>query len=323
MKTRTSRKCSSRGFTLVELLVVIAIIGVLVGLLLPAVQAAREAARRSQCVNQLKQWGLSMQLHHDAQLQLPFGSTFPDDVYKRPRQTWVIRLWPYIEQNNLASLNDLDTNFEVPPMTIRFTMNGLTGQYVSLYYCPSDASGTDQIAGEFQRRRGNYVVNWGNATFGGAFRDTELIGFPGIAPFSHVNGRIAEPVATSFASMTDGTSNTLMMSEYLIASSPEDNDWRGDIHNNEGVQRFHTIQTPNSSAPDVIANGWFRENGDPAMPAVAGTLLRQQNAARSRHAGGVNALHCDGSVAFYADGIAISAWQALATMDGGETTTAN
>ena len=323
MKMRTYRKCLGSAFTLVELLVVIAIIGVLVALLLPAVQAAREAARRSQCVNQLKQWGLAMQLHHDAQGRLPFGATFPDDVYKRPRQTWVVRLWPYIEQGNLSKQFDLKTNFELPPMTIAGTLNGLTGQYVPLYYCPSDVTGSDQIVGPYQRRRGNYVINWGNATFGGPFRDNELIGFPGIAPFSHANGRIAEPVDTSFALITDGTSNTLMMSEYLIPTSPEDNDWRADIHNNEGVQRFHTIQTPNSSAPDVIANGWFQDNGDPAMPAVAGSILRQQSAARSRHSGGVNALHCDGSVAFYSDGIATNVWQALGTMNGAEVASAN
>ena len=294
------------AFTLVELLVVIAIIGVLVALLLPAIQAAREAARRSQCVNQLKQWGLAMQLFHDARGQLPIGSRV------KPRQTWVIHVWPYIEQNALASRSDVTINFYEPPGTIGGTLNGVTGQALPLYNCPSD-EGADQTIGFYQRRRGNYVVNWGNVKYGFIYVPTGTY-----APFSHIRGKRNSPRITNLKQVTDGTSNTLMMSELLKAWSEEDNDWRGDIHNDDGVFRFHTLLTPNTSAPDIIANGWFQDTGDPAMPAIAGGYQNQVTAARSRHPGGVNALFCDSSVRFKTDSIALSVWQAMGSMNGEE-----
>jgi prepilin-type N-terminal cleavage/methylation domain-containing protein/prepilin-type processing-associated H-X9-DG protein len=316
--TRLSGSASPRAFTLVELLVVIAIIGILVALLLPAIQAAREAARRGQCVNRLRQWGLSMQTYHDVHKRLPIGSIgcIPIDCEDVPRHTFVPHLWPYIEETSLAELNDLNIDFDEPPVTIHGTFDGIGAKYVAMYYCPSDVGvGADITSGTYQRRRGNYVVNWGNATYGGWFKEADL---EGLAPFSHMIGLPYQPRKVDFSQITDGLSKTLMMSEYLRGQSQRDNDWRGDILNNEGVFRFHTLQTPNSSVPDTIYNGWFEQTGDPLMPAIGGSLNRQQNAARSRHPGGVNALMCDGSVEFQTDETAINLWQALGTMNGEE-----
>lgn len=308
------------GFTLVELLVVIAIIGILVALLLPAVQKAREAAQRTECVNNLKQWGLSMHLHHDSKRRLPIGSR------NNPRQTWVMHLWSFIEEDGLVRINDLEKPFYQAPGTIGGTMNGLTGQYVSMYYCPSDGGGNDQTQGNYQRRRGNYVVNWGNRKYGkegGGGRFAAVTTVNGEAPFSHKKGNRSNPVKTSFKAMDDGTSKTLLMSEVLRAFSIQDNDWRGDIHNDDGVFRFHTSLTPNTSAPDVIQNGWFQNNGDPLMPAVAGSRDSQVAAARSRHTGGVATVFCDSSVHFIASDISLNVWGAMGTMDGGEVALEN
>jgi prepilin-type N-terminal cleavage/methylation domain-containing protein/prepilin-type processing-associated H-X9-DG protein len=307
------QRCSARpkAFTLIELLVVIAIIAILIALLVPAVQKVRAAAARTQCVNNLHQWAIAMHAYHDANKKLPLGSRRP------PRQTWVMYLWPYIEQSMLSSKIDYATqNFYLPPCTpIPPSMNGLCGVPVAIYYCPLDLSiGHDQDdpSDTYPRRRGNYVVNWGNAVY-----DSPPPAV-GSAPFAHIGGDRAKPRKTTLAQMTDGSSNTLMMSEYLRAWTPEDHDWRGDIHNDDGFFRFHTLLTPNTTAPDHIDSGWFRDTGDPLMPATTASGNQQYNAARSRHTAGVNASFCDGSVRWIANSVSLATWMALGTMDGND-----
>ncbi|NLX56756.1 MAG: DUF1559 domain-containing protein [Planctomycetaceae bacterium] len=122
-----------RAFTIVELLVVIAIIGILVALLLPAVQAAREAARRMQCSNNLKQLALATHYYHTAYNCFPPGGiTEGPCCAQKSLVNWAIAILPYIEQETVYALYD-HRAYNEDPINERVRQTLLT-----CHLCPSD-----------------------------------------------------------------------------------------------------------------------------------------------------------------------------------------
>src|SRR5262245_8948423 len=191
----------SKAFTLIELLVVIAIIAILIALLVPAVQKVREASNRASCLNNLKQWALALQNYHDTYKKLPyFTSVTPT------RHNWYQFVMPYLEQSNRFPKYNMNVNCYDAP--------NLAGTQIPLpiSYCPSDRPGamwTDQSG--YVSARGNYVACYGNLKFGGGQLGVGR-GIFGCSAIPNAAGNQFTPYQTALVKVTDGTSNTIMVS---------------------------------------------------------------------------------------------------------------
>jgi prepilin-type N-terminal cleavage/methylation domain-containing protein/prepilin-type processing-associated H-X9-DG protein len=335
-----------RGFTLVELLVVIAIIGILIALLLPAVQAAREAGRRTQCVNNLKQIGLALQNYHDNRKCLPFGkgpSYAGAPVYAR----WSTHalILPFLEQGNTYAAID----FKFPPATPG--MQGTTGfmpafnnpggengvisrMLIPGFLCPSDsASGGDGTwpgQNNYTGNQGNWLCDRGDAT--PAAND--------IAPNELQTGVFYHLSKCSFASVSDGLSNTVFFSEKRRGSgSPEPRTDLFVMSNQSSLDATYatcSATNPATATPLTSKWGWSWVMGEncctlhnhvstPNTLSCAGipfpgtmTNMSMQVSPSSNHPNAVNVLMGDGSVRLVQNGVDLATWRAMGSRNGRE-----
>jgi len=203
------------AFTLIELLVVIAIIAILIGLLLPAVQKIREAANRMKCSNNMKQIGLGLHNYHDSLGEFPPAL----DTVLLPNGTtkvhsWCPRILPFVEQDNLYRQYRFDLNWDEGAND---AATGPIKQKVPIFLCPSAPQSGRQAtnractdyAATTERNWPNPYVSEQQARFVSA-GDPAFIGVLGHTRV--VNGQIV-PAGRTIASITDGTSNTMMVAE--------------------------------------------------------------------------------------------------------------
>jgi len=291
---------SHRGFTLIELLVVIAIIAVLIGLLLPAVQKVREAAARAQCINNLKQIGLAMHSYHGANEFFPPGFTSRSLTVNGDGLGsgwgWAAYLLPYLEQDNVFRLIDLNKDIMDPSHAAVRVMA------LKVFLCPSDSPPSPTCA--VPTASGN--VNLGFANYVGMGGTYEVTAFPDTS-----NGSYYRNSRTRVASITDGTSNTIFVIERDSQRAPRTT-WVGAVTMslNPPINPSYDDEGP----PTLV----LTNTGEAADGRVPNNSLQHVEDATSKHSTGVNTLLGDGSVRKIQNTINPVAWQSLGTRAGGE-----
>jgi prepilin-type N-terminal cleavage/methylation domain-containing protein len=250
-----SRPRARAAFTLVELLVVIAIIAILIGLLLPAVQKVRESAAKAQCLNNIKQLVLACHNYQSAYNRLPPGADNADGPQGFPVAktygTTFFHLLPYMEQDALyklaidttiagqpggpppgtlicllpfdGSLAGLPPGPYGDPFTGGNTNNAVFRQGVKNFICPADFTANSIAPGVvspiLNTANGQNWGNWGASSYAFNVLVFSAEGYYSPNPpnygYSYTTGHQGDGVARMQATIPDGLSNTIFMSEKL------------------------------------------------------------------------------------------------------------
>jgi prepilin-type N-terminal cleavage/methylation domain-containing protein/prepilin-type processing-associated H-X9-DG protein len=341
-----------RAFTLIELLVVIAIIGVLVALLLPAVQAAREAARRAQCVNNLKQLGLAIANYESTLGSYPMGRIAKTKQYDNCvtfwGHSWLNVTLPFMEagaQFNAINFNRTwDTATQITAYRVK----------VSALLCPDDDRVNPSV---WTNNATGGIITPMQASYAGMSGLTEIALYFWTITATSPNadrcgaidseGIFGSNVAYKLASVTDGTTHTILVGEQCrflnesanstfnfantvsVFSGPDwgaNPLWPGDTRVT-GI----AYAVPKLNAKAVTSNPLGCINGNPFGTPQFGNPVGWiktctdlgQLGFRSRHPGGVNFVFGDGSVRFLKDTINLPTYRALATRAMGEIVSAD
>ena len=348
------------GFTLVELLVVIAIIGLLIGLLLPAVQMAREAARRMQCQNHLKQIALAVHNHHEMKNTLPAECSYnTNDSELLPiGLNWRVRILPFVEQQNVANLVDLNDSSVASgnPLTLLdLARYRWSSNRIPFYLCPSNSTALmdnypPQMSNTFTDdgvTRNKYTSHYygvpgalgirpgtTNSYYSVADTMTAYAAMGGrvvVGPHAN-NGIIIINGRLSLGSITDGTSNTFLVGEISWDDFGGHYEWsRGTMASQagatmvsaKGIAYDWSINYGRDKEPTYTTGKTFLlPNGTPDTQnyPVKGqsTAGSSVGGFGSNHTGGCYFALCDGSVRFVSETIASDTLLGLASRNGGE-----
>jgi hypothetical protein len=196
------------------------------------------------------------------------------------------------------------------PTTYTFYIPGSENK-LKTFICPSDPNGGKNLTfgastttpNPNQGFHGNYVVCAGNTLFGNNNQGTFLSGM------FYVRSQ------TKLTDVSDGLSNTLMVSEILLSQDKTGHDLRGRYNNSwEGNSWFSTLNPPNTTVGDT--SQYCQPIVDAPCTAQSSSNVVQY--ARSKHTGGVLVCMGDGSGRFVSNTVTPQVWMDAGTRDGKE-----